>query len=379
MELPKPPDDLELKNIIDKLANFVARNGPEFEHMTKQKQQNNPKFQFLFSGEHFNYYQYRVTTEQAVLKVQQQKQQQMLQQTMAQQSIRAAPWQQQAAPPQQQQQQLAEQLEQMRQQLEQQRHTSMDQIKQSETNLAAQYQSIMQQQQVTIDEAVCSARKEQLIALSNECQISVDELNAITQPIIDSCTKEAISNGKNWIFTHNTSQHHGDLVAHYLLDRVSAKDATFEVRLHLIYLVNDILHHCVRRNADDLRKSLETVVVPLFCISHIGVDKDKQNKLVKLLSLWETNGYFDQSTVESMKNPFNAMASYQADLLATHSGIVTQISQEMNGRYMALQKQHQDFAAHHNNQIATLEQQVHLLQQQGTYLGTQHHYGLSIE
>jgi len=57
--------DVELKNIIDKLANFVARNGPEFENMTKQKQKDNPKFSFLFGGEHFNYYQYRVTTEQA--------------------------------------------------------------------------------------------------------------------------------------------------------------------------------------------------------------------------------------------------------------------------------------------------------------------------
>ena len=56
---------MELKNIIDKLANFVARNGPEFEHMTKQKQKDNPKFSFLFSGEYYNYYQYRVTTEQS--------------------------------------------------------------------------------------------------------------------------------------------------------------------------------------------------------------------------------------------------------------------------------------------------------------------------
>lgn len=57
--------DQELKNIIDKLAQFVARNGPEFEHMTKQKQKDNPKFSFLFGGTFFHYYQYRVTTEQA--------------------------------------------------------------------------------------------------------------------------------------------------------------------------------------------------------------------------------------------------------------------------------------------------------------------------
>jgi len=28
-----------------------------------------------------------------------------------------------------------------------------------------------------------------------------------------------VQNGKNWIFMHNTSQRHGDLIAHYLLDR----------------------------------------------------------------------------------------------------------------------------------------------------------------
>ncbi|KAK7075703.1 hypothetical protein SK128_025332, partial [Halocaridina rubra] len=55
----------ELKNIIDKLAQFVARNGPEFEQMTKTKQKDNPKFSFLFGGDYFNYYQYKVTTEQA--------------------------------------------------------------------------------------------------------------------------------------------------------------------------------------------------------------------------------------------------------------------------------------------------------------------------
>lgn len=57
--------DIELRNIIDKLAQFVARNGPEFEQMTKNKQKDNPKFSFLFGGEYFNYYQYKVTTEQA--------------------------------------------------------------------------------------------------------------------------------------------------------------------------------------------------------------------------------------------------------------------------------------------------------------------------
>ncbi len=60
---PHPPDDLEQKNIIDKLANFVSRNGQEFENITKEKQKDNPKFSFLFGGTHFGYYQYRLNVE----------------------------------------------------------------------------------------------------------------------------------------------------------------------------------------------------------------------------------------------------------------------------------------------------------------------------
>ena len=45
--VPPPPPDSDQKNIIDKLAQFVARNGPEFENMTKNKQKGNPKFQFF--------------------------------------------------------------------------------------------------------------------------------------------------------------------------------------------------------------------------------------------------------------------------------------------------------------------------------------------
>lgn len=60
--------DPEQRNIIEKLANFVARNGAEFENVTKSKQQDNPKFNFLFGGEFYAYYQYRLNYEREIRK-----------------------------------------------------------------------------------------------------------------------------------------------------------------------------------------------------------------------------------------------------------------------------------------------------------------------
>ncbi|GBN65161.1 Calcium homeostasis endoplasmic reticulum protein [Araneus ventricosus] len=174
MDLPQPPADQELKNIIDKLAQFVARNGPEFEHMTKQKQKDNPKFSFLFGGTYFHYYQYRVTTEQAILKQKQrlEQQQAIVQQAINRQSIQTAPWQQH---------------------LHQIQDTSQEQIRQSEQNLAAQHQLLLTQQQVQVDEVIRKAQEEKLSKLAKENELDLKELDGVLQPIIDSCTKDSIS------------------------------------------------------------------------------------------------------------------------------------------------------------------------------------------
>lgn len=41
----------------------MARNGSKFEEMTKEKQKGNPKFAFLFGGEYYNYYRWKVSFE----------------------------------------------------------------------------------------------------------------------------------------------------------------------------------------------------------------------------------------------------------------------------------------------------------------------------
>ncbi|XP_042906574.1 calcium homeostasis endoplasmic reticulum protein isoform X1 [Parasteatoda tepidariorum] len=332
MDLPQPPPDQELKNIIDKLAQFVARNGPEFEHMTKQKQKDNPKFSFLFGGTYFHYYQYRVTTEQAILKQKQRslEQQAIVQQAINRQSIQTAPWQQH---------------------LQQIQDTSQEQIRQSEQNLAAQHQLLLQQQQVQVDEVIRKAQDEKLAKLSAETELELKELDGILQPIIDSCTKDSISGGKGWIFANATTPQRCEVIILYILKRITEPGATFEAKLHLVYLVNDVLHHCIRKNADDLKKVLDKSVVPIFCSTSIGVEAEKQQKLLKLHKLWETNKYFPQQILDQLQNPAASLAAYQAGLIAEFAPLITPITTAIQTQYSLLQKQHQDFVAHLTGQM----------------------------
>jgi calcium homeostasis endoplasmic reticulum protein len=64
MSMPLRPPDSQLTNIIDKLAKFVAKNGPEFAEMTRQKQKDNQQFAFLHPSNEFNnYFNYKVMEE----------------------------------------------------------------------------------------------------------------------------------------------------------------------------------------------------------------------------------------------------------------------------------------------------------------------------
>ena len=52
----------DVRDTIDKFASFVARKGVEFEQVTKNSQQGNPKFAFLFGGEFHHYYRLQTSS-----------------------------------------------------------------------------------------------------------------------------------------------------------------------------------------------------------------------------------------------------------------------------------------------------------------------------
>lgn len=274
-----PPEDQDQKNIIDKLANFVARNGSKFEDMTKEKQKGNPKFAFLFSGEHYNYYRWKVSFEIAQQQTQQhlQNQQQLAQQATAQfptnpqvhlvqqaivqQSINTAPWQQ----------------------AQQQAQQQMQALQQQAQATAARYQppAPVQQQADEVD---------------------MTELENLLHKIMESCTKDSISSGKNFIFTNAKTKTSCFQISQYLLKRALGPGMQFQHKLHIVYLVNDILHHCQRKGAQDLQKSLQDIVVPLFFCTQIGESAENLQKITKVLGIWESHNLFEPSLLQELKN-----------------------------------------------------------------------------
>lgn len=396
MELPKAPQDIELRNIIDKLAQFVARNGPEFEQMTKNKQKGNPKFSFLFGGEYFNYYQYKVTTEQAILKVKEARPgdgnpplnsnqnvntnsstsalsallmnavQGMAGQNNVMNNITSV-----ANPNSGAVNLLSQWLVQTPligtgptlESIAREQASLQEQTHQSQQNLNAQHLVLIQQQEAQVEESIRKAESEKLQREADELGVNLSELDAILQPITETCTKDSISNGKAWILQRATSKSVNDLLARYLLFKVLEPDKTFNHKLHIIYLVNDILHHCVRKHTEEFKIALEQVVVPMFCNASLGVNEEQQAKLNKLLTIWETkNHYFTDEIVSQLHDPVVSWSRYKADRASEHREIIDRLSAETKAAFSNFQSQHLAFVSHTMRQIQTLEQQKQQLE-----------------
>uniref|UniRef100_A0A3Q2P7T1 Calcium homeostasis endoplasmic reticulum protein n=1 Tax=Fundulus heteroclitus TaxID=8078 RepID=A0A3Q2P7T1_FUNHE len=264
----------ELRNVIDKLAQFVARNGPEFEKMTMEKQKDNPKFSFLFGGEYFSYYKCKLAMEQ-----------------------------------------------------------------QQERGIIDQIININQERMTA---AITLAMEQQIQKLLLETQLDITEFDNLLQPIIDTCTKDAISAGKNWMFNNAKTPQHCELMASHLRNRITVDSAHFELRLHLIYLTNDVLHHCQRKQQKDLLAALQKVVVPIYCTSFLAVEEEKQQKITRV----------NTSTTQP---GLSAGRTGRASLITEYAAVVQPIQ-------LAFQQQIQTLKTQHEKFVASLKQQ----QQTGT-------------
>ncbi|CAF1150714.1 unnamed protein product [Adineta steineri] len=401
MSIPQPPDDPETRNIIEKLASFVARNGPEFEAAARQKHENNPKFSFLHGGDYQHYYAFCVQAEKAL-------HQQppnpfhlpppniLAPPPMSHHSSRPTlppftgpppppgtngppppPWTQpppshlfQSGPPPPPPMPIppipppAVVIEQA---FQQQIQALQERLRQSEINLAAQHDSMQINKKTKVQENIRAARQARISAQANESNIDMNELDRTILAIVEACTKDNISSGRNCIFNYSQTPMQAETICLYLIDRLFAPEATSDTYLHLIYLINDVLHNCLRKGNDELRIQLSKIIVPSYCLAIDQSNDERKQKLVKLLDLWGKNKYFNDDIMEKLCDVQQAKRHYEDAIRIEYAPIIEAIGISFDENYAQLERQHAEFALHIQTQINQIQQQIvqfHQVQQQ---------------
>ena len=83
-----------------------------------------------------------------------------------------------------------------------------------------------------------------------------------------------------------------------IIFRVTGAGMGFLHKLHIIYLINDVLHNASRKTTLNVKSQLQQVIIPIYCHTFVGESQENQQRCEKVVRIWETNSYFDGDIIQ---------------------------------------------------------------------------------
>ncbi|ORZ19486.1 hypothetical protein BCR42DRAFT_409864 [Absidia repens] len=134
------------------------------------------------------------------------------------------------------------------------------------------------------------------------------ELELVLPSIMNDCVVSNIEAGKNWIFKNCQRPDQCQAVLDYI-NALAKMSPHFSHRLHLLYLINDVLHHAVARQMIWMKNALLSRLSTLLSLGYLcRTDRsvpDQQAKITKLINIWEEKQFFDSATVHKLRQEIN--------------------------------------------------------------------------
>ncbi|KAG9072038.1 hypothetical protein KI688_006260 [Linnemannia hyalina] len=172
-----------------------------------------------------------------------------------------------------------------------------------------------QQQQQTVDnaghnsEAQYTAIQLALAAFVQQSQgISVVDITTLInhlELLMKDCSQANIQAGKNWVVHICQNPQQYDLLVRALVS-IAISRQTFDEKLHIVYLTNDILSHCERKQQQWIKEAIHPNLVPMLRAAYFfpGVDDGQRQRVIKVLDIWRNREFFPPAMIDSMEmNP----------------------------------------------------------------------------
>ncbi|CAG8522176.1 12860_t:CDS:10 [Ambispora leptoticha] len=120
--------------------------------------------------------------------------------------------------------------------------------------------------------------------------------------LMHDCSQSNIQRGKTWIFDHCTNPSQFEVLARFIIS-LSKSRPLFEDKLHLIYLINDVLFHSERRQEPWIKEALHPHLHHLLRAAYHFLDatEAQQEKVLKVISIWGDKHYFDETKINNLK------------------------------------------------------------------------------
>jgi len=292
---PPAPHDEKQREIIDKFAASVVKSGPQFEDVVKEKQRNNVMFDFLNEGGLYaDYYRWKLFDLRRASK-----------------EAEANPFQSilhQAT------QVVSQPGEPSRFNFQQQQMGGMNHMMQQQQQQQQQQHHHQQQQQP--QQGPPSTPRHIGLGLIAE------ERSALSQ-LLDSLvpTKDAIKKGKDYIVSLDQT---ASAVAEFMCERLE-KTPDWSAKLNIIYLTNEVLHHCVKLrpagvNSDPFSNAFLPYLPAMLYSAYVNQTPDRREKIEKIIDIWKTKTVYSAHTVADISQQINPQIQPQQNMGGSFGG-----------------------------------------------------------
>jgi RNA recognition motif-containing protein len=268
---PPAPHDEKQKEVIDKFAASVVKNGPTFEDVVKEKQRNNTLFDFLNEGGLYaEYYRWKLFDLRRSMKEAE---------ANPFQSIIHQATQVQQGPP--------------RFDFPQNQPMGMNPMMQQQQQ---QQQHFQPQQQGPPQ----SPRHTGLGLIADERA----QLSGLLDSLVP--TKDAIKKGKDYIVSLGQT---ASAVAEFMCERLE-KTPDWSAKLNIIYLTNEVLHHCVKlrpsgANHDTFSEAFLPYLPSMLYSAYVNQPNDRREKIEKIIEIWKTKTVYNSNIVLDINQQIN--------------------------------------------------------------------------
>ncbi|KAH8556063.1 hypothetical protein BGW37DRAFT_157559 [Umbelopsis sp. PMI_123] len=130
-----------------------------------------------------------------------------------------------------------------------------------------------------------------------------EEIWTILHKTILECSRAHVEAGKSWIAKHCKQPKQLESLVDLMIALVRSTP-TFNDRLHIIYLLNDVLAYGDRKNISWIKDTLYPKLVPLLRLAYHcqGCDHSQQNQVLKVITIWKDKEYFELPVITMIQN-----------------------------------------------------------------------------
>jgi hypothetical protein len=145
----------------------------------------------------------------------------------------------------------------------------------------------------------------------------IGEERAALSQLLDSLvpTKDAIKKGKDYIVSLGQT---ASAVAEFMCERLE-KTPDWSAKLNIIYLTNEVLHHCVKLRpsgvSHDLFADAFLPYLPAMLYSaYVNQPSDRREKIEKIIEIWKTKTVYSSHTVLDINQQINPKIQPQQNM-----------------------------------------------------------------